>query len=55
MFLERDEMKFAILYTLKRYTEPITMSALSEILAWDRNVMGYFDLAVLLGELTEDN
>lgn len=55
MFLERDEMKFAILYTLKRYTEPITMSALSEIVAWDRNVMGYFDLAVLLGELTEDN
>lgn len=54
MFLERDEMKFAILYTLKRYTEPITMSVLSEILAWEKNVMGYFDLAVLMEELTED-
>lgn len=54
MFLERDEMKFAILYTLKRYNEPITMSVLGEILAWERNVMGYFDLAELLNELTED-
>ena len=54
MFLERDEMKFAILYTLKRYAEPINMPALSEILTWGRDVMSYFDLAVMLEELIED-
>lgn len=55
MFLERDEMKFAILYTLKRYVEPINMPTLSEILTVGKEVMGYFDLANLLGELIEDN
>ncbi len=54
MFLERDEMKFAILYTLKRYVEPANMSDLIEILTWGKKVMGYFDLAVLLNELIED-
>ena len=54
MFLERDEMKFAILYTLKRYVEPATMPQLSEILTWDNKVMGYFDLAIMLNELIED-
>lgn len=55
MFLERDEMKFAILYTLKRYVEPINMPTLSEVLTVGKEVMGYFDLANLLGELIEDN
>ena len=54
MFLERDEMKFAILYTLKRYVEPVNMPDLCEILTWDKEVMGYFDLAVMLNELIED-
>lgn len=54
MFLERDEMKFAILYTLKRYAAPINMPALSEVLTIDKEVMGYFDLANLLSELIED-
>ncbi len=54
MFLERDEMKFAILYTLKRYVEPATMPQLSEVLTWDNKVMGYFDLAIMLNELIED-
>lgn len=54
MFLERDEMKFAILYTLKRYVEPANMPNLCEILTWDKEVMGYFDLAVMLNELIED-
>lgn len=54
MFLERDEMKFAILYTLKRHVEPATMPQLSEILTWDNKVMGYFDLAIMLNELIED-
>lgn len=54
MFLERDEMKFAILFTLKRYVEPASMPQLSEILTWDNKVMGYFDLAIMLNELIED-
>ena len=54
MFLERDEMKFAILYTLKRYVEPVDMQNLSEVLTWEKEVMGYFDLAVMLNELIED-
>ena len=55
MFLERDEMKFAILYTLKRYVEPINMPTLSEVLTVGKEVMGYFDLANLLSELIEDH
>ncbi len=54
MFLDRDEMKFAILYTLKRYVEPVGMSRLSEILTIDRDVMGYFELSELMNELVED-
>ncbi|MEE1012845.1 MAG: DUF4364 family protein [Clostridia bacterium] len=54
MFLDRDEMKFAILYTLKRYVEPVTMDRLGEVLTWDREVMGYFELAEFMNELTED-
>lgn len=55
MFLDRDEMKFAILYTLKRCVEPVSMARLAEILAWDgKEVMGYFELSDLMNELTED-
>lgn len=54
MFLEHDEMKFAILYTLKRHVEPMNMPDLSEVLTWEKEVMGYFDLAVMLNELIED-
>ena len=55
MFLNRDEMKFAILYTLKRYVEPVSMPRLSEVLSWDsQEVMGYFELSELMNELTED-
>lgn len=54
MFLERDEMKFAVLYTLKRYVEPASMGQLTEILTWEKEVMGYFELAIILNELIED-
>lgn len=54
MFLEYDEMKFAILYTLDKYTEPITMPDLCDILAWEKQVMNYFDVALMLNELIED-
>lgn len=54
MFLEHDEMKFAILYTLKKYVEPIAMTELCDILTWEKQVMNYFDLALMLNELIED-
>ena len=54
MFLERDEMKFAILYTLEKYVEPITMPALCDIFTWEKQVMNYFDVAIMLNELIED-
>lgn len=54
MFLEHDEMKFAILYTIEKNTEPITMPELCDILTWEKQVMNYFDLALMLNELIED-
>ena len=54
MFLEHNEMKFAILYTLNKYEEPITMPNLCDILAWEKQVMNYFDVALMLNELIED-
>ncbi len=54
MFLEHDEMKFAILYTIEKNTEPITMPELCDILTWEKQVMNYFDLALMLNELIDD-
>lgn len=54
MFLEHDEMKFAILYTIEKNAEPITMPELCDILTWEKQVMNYFDLALMLNELIED-
>lgn len=52
--MEHDEMKFAILYTLDKNVEPITMTELCDILTWEKQVMNYFDLALMLNELIED-
>lgn len=54
MFLEKDEMKFAILYTLKAYSYPLSLERLAELLTWDEEVMSYFDLTIMLSELIED-
>ncbi len=54
MFLEKDEMKFAILYTLRQYPHPVSLTRLTELLTWDENVMSYFDLTIMLSELIED-
>lgn len=54
MYLENDEMKFAILYTLKVYNHPLSLEKLSQLLTWDEDVMSYFDLTILLSELIED-
>lgn len=47
-------MKFSILYTLAKNVEPITMPKLCDILTWEKQVMNYFDLALMLNELIED-
>lgn len=54
MILEHDEMKFSILYTLDKYIEPMTMAQLCDILTWEKQVMNYFDMALMLNELIED-
>ena len=54
MFLDYDEMKFTILYTLEKFVEPISMPQLCDILAWEKQVMNYFDVSVTLNELIED-
>ena len=48
MYLEKEEMKFAALYTVKQYKAPLSMSRIYEILTWDGQVMEYFDLAAVL-------
>lgn len=54
MFLENDEMKFAILYSLKVYSHPVAIEKLARLLTWQEDVMSYFDLTILLSELIED-
>ncbi len=54
MFLEKDEMKFAILYALRQYPHPLSLTRITELMTWDENVMSYFDLTIMLSELIED-
>ena len=54
MFLEKEEMKFIVLYVLKQYKAPITSDAFYEILTWDKEIMGFFDAAEKLSELIGD-
>ena len=54
MYLEREEMKFAVLYAINQYKAPISMSRIYEIFTWDKEIMDYFDLAGILDELLED-
>ena len=54
MFLEKEEIKFAVVYTIKQYKAPISMSRIYEILTWDKEVMEYFELSEALMELSED-
>ena len=54
MYLEKEEMKFAVLYAVKQYKAPISMSLTYEIFTWDKEIMEYFDLSQALSELTED-
>ena len=54
MYLEKEEMKFAVLYAVKQYKAPIRMSLTYEMFTWDKNIMEYFDLSEVLAELLED-
>lgn len=54
MYLEKEEMKFAVLYAIKQYKAPISMSLTYEMFTWDKNIMEYFDLSEVLAELLED-
>lgn len=54
MYLEKEEMKFAVLYAVKQYKAPISMSLTYEIFTWDKEIMEYFDLSEVLAELLED-
>ena len=54
MYLDKEEMKFAVLYTVKQYKAPISMSRIYELLTWDKGVMEYFELSEVLLELVED-
>ncbi len=54
MFLKHDEMKFAILYTLKKNNAPIDMEVLCKVLTWEKEVMNYFNFAIMLNELIDD-
>lgn len=54
MYLEKEEMKFAVLYAVKQYKAPISMRLTYEIFTWDKEIMEYFDLAEVLEELLED-
>ncbi len=47
-------MRLAILYTLRRYRAPISMERISLILTWEKEILEYFELSVLLAELLED-
>jgi hypothetical protein len=54
IFLEKDEMKFCLLYALKHFATPISFGSLVTILVWETEILEYFDLTLGLGELLED-
>ena len=53
MYLEKEEMKFAVLYAVKQFKAPLSMSLTYEIFTWDKEIMEYFDLSQALAELIE--
>ncbi len=55
MYLEKEEMKFIVLYVLKQYKAPINSDTFYEIITWDKEIMGFFDAAEKLSELVSDN
>ncbi len=54
MYLEKEEMKFSVLYAIRQFKAPVSESRIYEILTWDKEIMEYFDLSGALAELLED-
>ena len=54
MYLEKEEEKFAVLYTVLTYETPIDITRLYEIMTWEKQVIEYFELSEILFELSED-
>lgn len=54
MFLEKEEMKFIVLYAIEQYRAPITSETFYEIIIWDKDIMSFFDAAAALSELVTD-
>jgi len=55
MYLEKSEKKFTVLYTIDKYEAPLDITKLFEIMTWEKQVMGYFELSEIVWELSEDN
>ena len=53
-FLENEEIKFVILYTIWRYETPIPFEEINVILTWENQILDYFTLAEKFGELCGD-
>jgi len=53
-FLENDEIKFVILYTIWRYETPIPFEEINLILTWENQILDYFTLAEKFGDLFSD-
>ncbi len=54
MYLEKEEMKFSVLYAIRQFKAPMSESRIYEIMTWDKQIMEYFDLSGVLAELKED-
>ena len=42
MYLEKEEMKFSVVYAIKQYKAPINMDLTYRIFTWDKEIMQYF-------------
>ena len=54
MYLEKEEMKFAVVYAIKQYKVPMGTTIIYEMFTWEKNIMEYFDLSEVISELLED-
>ncbi len=54
MYLEKEEMKFAVLYAIRQYKAPMSENRIYEIITWEKQIIEYFDLSGVVAELKED-
>ena len=53
MYLEKEEMKFAVLYAVKQNKAPLSTRLIYEIFTWDKEIMEYFELSEVISDLLE--